>query len=224
MTDRVDRIAAKLAALRQMDANRDVFGAESHQYRLNPPVTSETLASVEAAIRQPLPSDYREFITRVGDGGAGPFYGLLALNDNDGQTVQQDKAFPYTPDCPMRLDDNPEWVELTERADAAFEGGDRDAAKVAADAQNALFETLVTRATNGIKFLAAEGCGMYDVLVVNGPQAGTVWFFDFCNDVGVLPINHPVTGQPMGFAGWYEYWLDVSLADLSAVPSWFDED
>jgi len=224
MTERIDRLVAKLDALRQKDIQFAVFGASMHKYRLNPPVAPERLAAVEARIGQPLPADYREFITRIGDGGAGPFYGLLRLEDNQDQTVQDDVPFPYLPDAPLYLDDIPELDKAYDQRDAAYDAGDDVAEQAAWDALDSVVNGYYRQATSGIKFIADEGCAMFDVLVVNGPQAGTVWYFNFADQLGVLPIFRPGTRQPMSFADWYEYWLDLSLADPPATPTWiFDK-
>ena len=221
MTDRTDSLAAKLDKLRRADRQHAVFGASSHHYQLNNPVDGQTLDAVEASIGHSLPDDYREFITRVGDGGAGPFYGLLRLTDSDDQTADPSEMFPYSPDAPLLLDEIPQLSETVTQIERARDAEDDDVEEAAFDKYYAVLDQYYQQASRGIKFLAHEGCGMYDVLIVNGPQAGTVWFFDFCNDFGVVPINHPSTGAPMSFADWYEYWLDVSLADHHATPSWF---
>ena len=49
------------------------------QLQLNNPVSEPDVASFEQKHGISLPPDYREFITRVGNGGAGPFYGVFAL-------------------------------------------------------------------------------------------------------------------------------------------------
>jgi len=51
------------------------------------------LAAFESANRIRLPNDYRRFLAIVGNGGAGPFYGLAPLNA-DGQDLS--RPFPFT--------------------------------------------------------------------------------------------------------------------------------
>ena len=71
-----EKITRILTQARQIDANCEMFGADHHQYRLNPPVPESFVREVEEACGFTLPSDYRRFITQVGDGGAGPDYGI----------------------------------------------------------------------------------------------------------------------------------------------------
>jgi hypothetical protein len=47
--------------------------------RLEPPLCDEEVAAFEARHGVVLPVEYRYFITRCGNGGAGPWYGLLPL-------------------------------------------------------------------------------------------------------------------------------------------------
>ena len=71
-----EKITRILTQARQIDANCEMFGADHHQYRLNPPVPESFVRDVEEKCGFTLPSDYRRFITQVGDGGAGPDYGI----------------------------------------------------------------------------------------------------------------------------------------------------
>jgi hypothetical protein len=41
------------------------------------------LAAFESTNRIGLPNDYRQFLAMIGNGGAGPFYGLARLNACD---------------------------------------------------------------------------------------------------------------------------------------------
>ena len=63
----------------QVDRQYKVFGAERHKYRLNPTVSPEEVARFEAKYHVKLPEEYVFFLTQVGNGGAGPYYGLYPL-------------------------------------------------------------------------------------------------------------------------------------------------
>lgn len=58
-----------------------LFGAEKHRYALNPPIDGAIVQNAEERYNFSLPSDYFEFITKVGDGGAGPDYGIDRFAD-----------------------------------------------------------------------------------------------------------------------------------------------
>jgi hypothetical protein len=63
---------------------------------------------------------------------------------------------------------------------------------------------------DGSLTLAHYGCGVYFLLVVNGPEKGTIWMDD------------RASGQGMGrffdsFAPWYEAWLDDMLKESETL-------
>jgi len=67
----------RVRLLSAVDADRHVFGADTHDYAFAPPVTGEDLAALEARFGE-LPHEYRAVICELGAHGAGPYYGLLA--------------------------------------------------------------------------------------------------------------------------------------------------
>ena len=69
----VERI---LEQARRMDPKLELFGVSDHQYRLGSPVDLSFVLSIEEEYHFRFPEDYVQFITEVGDGGAGPGYGL----------------------------------------------------------------------------------------------------------------------------------------------------
>ena len=77
-----DVIRAALKMLRQQKPN--IFGAEAHWFHLNPPLTEAEIHDFETRHRITLPQEYAGFLTHVGNGGAGPHYGLFKLGEMDG--------------------------------------------------------------------------------------------------------------------------------------------
>lgn len=71
-----EEVLQKIEQLRSMDAALKLFGAGAHRYRFNPPLEPEAVAAFEASQALRLPEDYRDFILNVGNGGAGPCYGI----------------------------------------------------------------------------------------------------------------------------------------------------
>jgi hypothetical protein len=82
-----------LRRLRAADPGFRVFGSKRHRYRLGPTLTESELAAFESANRVRLPEDYRRFLSVVGNGGAGPFYGLEPLSTFD---YDLSRPFPFT--------------------------------------------------------------------------------------------------------------------------------
>ena len=63
------------------DGTREIFGSSKHGYKLNPTVTQEEVRRFEARWHLTLPDEYVFFLTKVGNGGAGPYYGLDSLEN-----------------------------------------------------------------------------------------------------------------------------------------------
>ncbi len=76
-------VIQRLADLDRRDPRRKVFGANEHGYKLRPTAPLSVIESFERQHGISLPLDYRSFITEIGDGGAGPFYGLLLFGKDD---------------------------------------------------------------------------------------------------------------------------------------------
>jgi hypothetical protein len=155
-----------------------------HKYQLNLPLPEQEIKAFEAEHGIALPEEYSLYLSNIANGGAGPFYGLMGLDENDGNEVDPSKPFPFTKEAPLIL------MDLKD------------------DAMAQAYQDAI----NGVIYLAHEGCGMYSILVVNGQERGNVWFLDFANDLGAVPLASPKTGGPMGFFEWFGLWLDASLA------------
>ena len=82
MENSVHSIVKKLCKLAVKDKELKVFGASSHRYEMNPVLSERELRKVEYKYSFTLPKDYRWFIMNVGNGGAGPYYGILPLGKN----------------------------------------------------------------------------------------------------------------------------------------------
>jgi hypothetical protein len=74
---RLTSIRDRVRLLSAIDLDRQVFGADSHDYLFAAPIASADLAALEARFGE-LPHEYRALISELGAHGAGPYYGLLA--------------------------------------------------------------------------------------------------------------------------------------------------
>src|SRR5690242_14942080 len=74
-------------------------------WRLQPVVDEATLARAERAIGMPLPDEYRHFLTTLGDGGTGPYYGVMSLAKSlDTAEEYFGSLDPLGSDCPLTTD------------------------------------------------------------------------------------------------------------------------
>ncbi|MGY2894364.1 SMI1/KNR4 family protein [Deinococcus sp. UYEF24] len=86
-------VRERLAAFRAADPRFERFGAKKHRYTLGPPLREEQIRAFEQRYDLQLPQDYRTFLLTVGNGGAGPSYGMSPLQDLGWQGLRR----PFTP-------------------------------------------------------------------------------------------------------------------------------
>lgn len=76
-----DEIVEILKQARAIDSQCELFGTTKHKYQLNPPIRTSFVRTLEEKYGFALPDDYFRFITEIGDGGAGPDYGIEPFAD-----------------------------------------------------------------------------------------------------------------------------------------------
>jgi hypothetical protein len=206
-----DDLAARLRGLEQaVDRLRGMKldwrknpGAIKHGNELRPPVSGALLSRVEDAAQCELPEGYRDFLV-VHDGGAGPYYGILPLQESvdrlGGNLASLGRDFPLAADVdfgeicgrPARRDDH--------------------VARLAADARyGAAFEALKLRyqgfaALPGRLPICDYGCGDFLFVVVRGPRRGTVWVDSVDSSTGLYSLE-------VGFLELCERWVAHTLGE-----------
>lgn len=196
MTRTIEEIMAEVAELKQIDPDYSAFGAEDHQYRFPPPLSETALQTFESAHRCQLPRDYRNFLIQVGNGGAGPYFGLLPLNvqkpvdfrfEDEQAMLDLGSPFPYQEAW------NADWVK---EHDFDLERPD----------DGNLESYWLPSHIRGSLPICHFGHGDAYLLVLNGPEAGHIWVDGRGNYSGVFPLE--LAGERIGFLDWYGYWLD----------------
>lgn len=192
----IARIHAKLQALREADPELALFGAATHEYLLEPVKTAAQVSAFEREHGIVLPDDYRQYLLHVGNGGAGPFYGMLPLTAS-GPADQLSTAFPLSGAWNMTYEGDP---------------GDKDAYL----RWEAVYSDNKWR--SGLLTICDFGCGDDVCLVVAGEEYGHVWMDDRCGGGGIYPdTSFGQTGRITVLA-WYELWLDTSLREAQNNP------
>jgi hypothetical protein len=219
-------VTKRVAALAAHPNAGEVFGSGTHQWKLEPPLTSEEINDLQAQVKVELPEEYRSFLLQVSRGGAGPSYGLFPARrvdgswrwDGDGaeitdlQTLAQPFAHTEAFDPvdalpgPPVADDFASAAKFTEAEDAYWQ--QRDTVMFAAEH------------TIGLLYLCHLGCAIREVLVVSGPARGQMWVDDTASDGGFEPLLEE-NGDRLGFAGWYRRWLQQTETQLhgGAAPT-----
>ncbi len=185
----------KLQQLRKLDQSFSCFGAESHRYQLEPTASMTMVQQFEREHRVRLPTEYVDFLTKLGNGGAGPCYGLFPLgNFSDVEIGDLASPFPHT------VHWNP--YPQSESDPAAYQA-----------CENEYFEP---KWISGALPICHQGCGYYDLLVVAGPEYGNIWTDGRVSDQGIAPASS-ANNRRLGFLDWYNDWLDSCLAELNAT-------
>ncbi len=175
--DRMEHLAAKIAELAKQDIELKTFGAANfgsgHGYQMNQLLTYRELADFENDNNVKLPQDYADFLTKIGNGGIGPYYGLFSLAQSvTDETGVKTRGFLSSP---FPLSD-------------AFNSFDDENLS-----DDDLYDD---KYICGSIVLSHQGCGYYDRLVITGPQAGQVWFDGRASDQGLSPLNGLVEQFP----------------------------
>jgi hypothetical protein len=208
------RVADALASLRSSESN--VFGAEVHGFDLNPGLNEAVVATFERTHGVHLPSDYRAFLTSVGNGGAGPFYGVFPLGKVDDNFALRDwgegdvgvlsEPFPF----------KEEWNDLSAKPDDDLVNRDEAEYWKQVEAFESGYWSVAL--VNGAFPICHQGCALRILLVVTGDQAGHLWDDRRSEYSGIKPIRL-ADGSPATFSGWYDEWLKRCLDTLDSPES-----
>ncbi|TDF37246.1 SMI1/KNR4 family protein [Alteromonadaceae bacterium M269] len=202
ITEKLSLVSEKLEELRKEDNTLSLFGASRHQYKLNKVIDEKQVHQFEVSHQITLPDEYRAFILEIGDGGAGPYYGLQRLEDSlfedldykvEGEFVNPSIPFPF--DSAWNME---------------FQGDDEDD-----DAYREFQERYFSSEwETGVLRLSNFGCGAFLNLVVNGKEKGNMWVDDRRSDGGIYPDSFFEQTTRTSFLDWYLLWLNHSLIKL----------
>lgn len=210
MPTTIESIREDLERCRMAKRQPKIFGADSHRFQLHPVVRNSVVANFESKHGITLPEEYRRFITEIGNGGAGPYYGVFKFREmddchtfqrwkeNDGFVGTLAKPFPHTkpwndvPPFPEDQDDESLWEAEMEQFYKVYWN---------------------TKNVNGAIPICDQGCAYRNWLVVSGPEAGNVWEDLRTDQEGLRPTK--LKGKRRAtFLQWYDHWLQTAVAKL----------
>ena len=215
MKEQLIRIQQKLAQAKEADKNLEVFGADAHQYHLNPPVSEAEVLAFEKKYGVQLPECYRAFMLTIGDAKAkksdfiaGPYFGLYAFGTSvDSLLYEKIETYLKAP-CNLSPDmTQEEWDALTDPLLPSEEEEEDDDDKYFAER---------AKVFGGLLPLGSQGCTYEHALVLNGKYAGRVVNVD-------LDLAQPKFAFEANFLDWYERYLDEVISGqlLDDRPTWF---
>ena len=180
--------------------------AEEHRFRLGRPLSKAELNAACRSHEIKLPEDYVDFLLNLGNGGAGPGYGLepfRGVSSKARKPTAKSKRHRKGPSRPFPLD------------------GPVD------DEDDEIWGT--NRLDNGVWTLAGYGCGICANLVLNGPFRGQVWVLDpnescyepfaertYLHDEQCDVVRGKDDDVVFTFSEWYEHWLDYAVLQVQA--------
>ncbi|TWU26140.1 SMI1/KNR4 family protein [Novipirellula artificiosorum] len=212
MPTTIEAIREDLELCRRAKRKPKIFGAETHRFTLNPIVRNSEVSKFEVKHGIELPEGYRRFITELGNGGAGPYYGLFKFREmddcyssqrwkeNDGFVGTLAKPFPHTK----------AWNDLPE-----YPGEDEIQDEDLHEAEVERIDRIYWNPehVNGAIPICHQGCALRNWLVVTGPEAGNVWEDLRADEGGLVPAKRKRKSR-MTFLEWYDDWLQQAVATL----------
>ena len=180
-------IIEQVKRLEERDKSFQLFGSNAHKYRFNQTLSKEEIVQFEMLNKVELPIEYREFLLEIGNGGTGPGYGMLKLEDSDPNFDKSfallSSDFPYTGNWEI---DQKTYDNFSEQEKGEFAGCLR------------------------VCFL---GCSHNILLIVTGQDKGTIWYEGTGSSQGICPIE--IANKKVSFFEWYDSWLIESLTQLN---------
>ena len=227
MKEQLLRIQQKLAQAKAADKDLEVFGASSHKYHLNPPVSEVEVLAFEEKYGVSLPEDYRAFVQTIGDANAqkldtmaGPYYGLYAFGTQVDDLLYEGSETYLKAPCALSPDmTQEEWEALSspllmdeEKDEDDFENEE----KVDTTETEEEYTRQCGKVFGGLLPLGSQGCAYYHALVLTGPYAGRVVNVNW-------DLLKPVFAFETNFLDWYERYLDEVISGqlLDDRPTWF---
>lgn len=174
-----------------VDPERKVFGANSHQYKLNPVLSLEAVQAYQKKYNIDLPSEYVFFITQVGNGGAGPYYGIYPLDI--AKPNIENMGVPFVTSHLTKE----QWTEKLQFICSENEDAE--------DLPEDLYEQIEQEILQGTYAISTEGCSYETIAVANGEEENEIFYVDLDWNYENMPYD---TG--MTFLEWYEnFFLEI---------------
>lgn len=195
----LDRIKNKLNQAKRKDKAFSEFGASSHQYRVNRKLTAKKLTDWQAHNQVTLPEHFAQFLTEVGNGGAGPYYGIYSIEKAASNTDRQALLAKSVLHPGMAKE---EWNHLTEPLTNDEDIPDTE------------YDEVCNKVLGGMLCIGTQGCEYDMYLILEGKHRGRIVYTS-----GFYPDHPFFFVYEDSFLDWYERWLDEIILDYD--NGWF---
>lgn len=166
----------------EVDKTREVFGASKHQYSLNQVVSMDNIYRFESKYNIKLPAEYVFFLTMVGNGGAGPYYGLYTLENsiihNEYPDAISKQAF-INKHLTKEM-----WKIMMDKLE---------------ESDDTQYDEIMEQVYSGLIITGTQGCTYDNLLMLNSSEEGKIVYIDW----NLQPEYGPYFTH-MTFLEWYE--------------------
>ena len=221
----IPKIRAVLDTASRWDMDLEQFACWGHAHLFNPVLPLEELGAWEELMQVTLPEDYRAYLTQLGNGGAGPAYGLAPLHcprDEIAQHLRQPCI--YSEDQAEKFRDvfhrfvhwysmDDDWALYLEYFPDAPRLGEEKWQKPLYHQWSGKLETALNEAVvnpllhHGQYMITNEGCSGDIYVILNGSHRGYV----HCCTTDCDPdLAYP---EPRTFAAYAQEYLTRTFAD-----------
>ncbi|MEZ5944475.1 MAG: SMI1/KNR4 family protein [Planctomycetaceae bacterium] len=183
--------------------------SRTHRYEFGLRLAEREIRDFESQNSVRLPSEYRDFLVNLGNGGAGPGYGVFPLGKMNGVSGQTEFDEFYIGTLSIPFPHTQEWS-----CDKAALDWDAECNTDVQDEHEIIwkersFAHFNPKYIDGAIPIADLGCGQSLLLVVTGSELGNLWYDDRADHVGISPMLKD--GNRVRFNQWYTGWLNCAL-------------
>ncbi|MGL4695560.1 SMI1/KNR4 family protein [Enterococcus larvae] len=188
-----------VATAGDVDKGREIFGAGTHKYQLGPVISIAEVRAFEERYQIILPKEYVFFLTQVGNGGAGPYYGVTTLEKVIG-SGEHTAAVGREALIDRKLSKE-YWKQIMDETE-----DDDD-----------LYDEAMDRLYGGMLNIGTQGCTYDNLLMVSGSEIGKIVYIDWNLDPDYGPYLTDMT-----FLEWYEnYFKEIIQGNSTTSYGYF---
>lgn len=210
----IARILEKLVIVNQRNETTKHYGADPAWFDLNPCLSEQEIMAFEQEYQVILPGDYRLFLMQVGNGSKEDDNGFFSLEKGTPKPAEGSLKSPINQPFLLRegYDYDQRMGQFLEMPDLGSHWNIQGSERWVQGNQQLKNELTAFGISHGFLTLCNQGCAMFDVLIVTGPEAGTMWLE---YEDGMLPQSDKRYNLPrLTFLNWYEQILDQTLYDI----------